>query len=483
VAIDTGSAWRRDRAASFGQAATAVGYKTSMSKDSLARRLIGVPWPPLLAVALMVSLSVAFFVRRSVDQPVSRASSLTILVSGDTQGLLYAADCGPGQHGGLTRRGTLVGALRRAGPLLYAEVGNAPAGNTPYDRLTFETILRGEAAMGVAAHNLGPNELALEIEELRRLASELKIPFVSTNVRDEDGRPLAETLRFVELAGRQVAVAGIVSPRYSRESVQVLDPAVAITDALAEKRSPYDTLLVLAYLPSPELTQLAARLPEKAVLVGPGASDAAAVGGNVAGSVGRFGRSIVRIDLDGQTWTSQEIAIDRSLAEERAQTEIVVAYHQQLEKLDFAADTTGRAIPLPIDAASSTQVAGTNSCRTCHVQECADWDTTRHALAWQSLWNRGVHFDAACQRCHTTGYGWQGGFQSAESFTAWNVGCESCHGPSMAHVLNPAVRTPLVAQQQCVQCHDAERSPAFDYESAWRQVQHGVEPSSKNSGF
>jgi hypothetical protein len=446
-----------------------------MSGDSFARRLIGIPWPPLLAMALIASLLLAFFVRRNGDErPTAPAARLTVLVSGDTDGVLYAAPCGPGQSGGLARRGSILDDLRKKGPLLYFDLGNAAAGATPYDRLTFAAILRGEAAMGIAAHNLGPHEIALGGEEIRRLSAELKIPFLSTNVRDSEGRPLAEPLRIVEVGGRQIAVAGIISPEYRIESVQVLDPAESIAAALAERREPYDRLLVLAYLSGEELPQLAARLPEKSLLVGPGSVDPSAVEGNVAGVVGRQGTSLVRIDLAGDSkWTSTPIAVDAALPEQRAQVENMVAYHQELAAHDFAADTTGRAMALPVELSSATRVAGVNACRTCHPHECVEWDNTAHAVAWQSLWNRGVHYDAACQRCHTTGYGWEGGFQSVQTVATWNVGCESCHGPSMAHVLNPSIRTPLIADQQCAECHDADRSPGFNYESAWRRIQHG----------
>ena len=39
------------------------------------------------------------------------------------------------------------------------DAGGAPAGTTPYHRVKFEAILRGEMAMGIAAHNLGGPEL------------------------------------------------------------------------------------------------------------------------------------------------------------------------------------------------------------------------------------------------------------------------------------------------------------------------------------
>ncbi|MEX2141160.1 MAG: multiheme c-type cytochrome [Pirellulales bacterium] len=499
-----------------------------MSSSRIMRRLVGIPWPPLLGVVLMLSLSVALLVRRTIQTPEPQpAGPLTILVSGDTQGLLFPGDCGPGQAGGLARRGEIVRQAQAAGTVLYAELGNAPAGNTPYDRLKFSAILRGEMAMDLAAHNVGPGEMRLGIDELQRLASELKVPFVSTNVRDAQGRPLAEPLRLIEAAGHRIALVGIVSPSYAEEPLEVLDPAAAIEAALAEKAMPYDTLLVLAYLPADELSQLAARLPKRAVLVGPSHADpleesevgrvgrvreahAQPVGSvgrvrpsssgraervvareadvrpesaqeNVAGLVGRQGRSLVRIDFgtsDREQWTAGDVAVAGPMPEDPQQLENLVAYHQELARHDFAPSDTGLVMPLPPEVASTSRTAGTQTCRQCHGAECSAWDTSRHARAWQSLVNRGVYYDADCQRCHTTGYGWEGGFSSAErSIGTLSIGCESCHGPSLTHVLNPSVRTPLVASQQCIHCHDDDHSPGFNYGPAWARIQHGPAPA------
>ena len=456
-----------------------------MTRRTLARRLVGIPWPPLLAVALVVFVGMAFVVRRSIPPRESAGkSALAILVSGDTQGLLFPYGCVAHYPGGLSRRGEIVRQARAEGNVIYAELGNALAGDSPYDRLKFAAILRGETAMGVAAHNLGPAEVRLATDELHRLASEVKAPFISTNVRDAQGRPLAEPLRLVETAGRLVAVAGLLSPRYASESVKILDPAAALADALAEHAPRYDSLLVLAYLPADELAQLASRLPARAVLVGPSSGDTPAAGlANVAGRVGHEGRSLVRIDLtvDGEpAWRARDLMVSAVLPEDSRQLDILEAYHRELARQDFAPAATGLAMSLPPEISPSLRVAGTHTCRACHATECAIWDGSRHERAWQSLVDRGMHFDAACQRCHTTGYGWEGGFSSANaSRGVGSVGCESCHGPSLAHEQNPTIRTPLVASQQCTTCHTAETSPSFDYAADWSRIQHGPSPSNR----
>jgi hypothetical protein len=220
------------------------------------------------------------------------------------------------------------------------------------------------------------------------------------------------------------------------------------------------------------------------VLVGPSSNEAAAATANVAGRVGREGRSLVRIDVavDGeQAWRARDVIVSAVLGEDSRQLDILEAYHRELAKHDFAPTATGLAMPLAGGASPAQRVAGTHTCRACHLSECATWDDSRHERAWQSLVDRGVHFDAACQRCHTTGYGWEGGFSSAKAGRGVGaVGCESCHGPSLAHEQNPAVRTPFVASQQCANCHTAEIDPGFDYAAAWARIQHGPLPGNRS---
>jgi hypothetical protein len=83
--------------------------------------------------------------------------------------------------------------------------------------------------------------------------------------------------------------------------------------------------------------------------------------------------------------------------------------------------------------------------------------------------------DPFCQQCHTTGFALPGGFASAASTPyGRNVGCESCHGPAQAHVRDPKARTPFLARDQCVRCHDRENSPTFAYEPFWEKIRHGA---------
>ena len=95
---------------------------------------------------------------------------------------------------------------------------------------------------------------------------------------------------------------------------------------------------------------------------------------------------------------------------------------------------------------------------------------------WETLVAGETHVDPFCQTCHTTGYGMPSGFRSrARSADRVAVGCESCHGPSQAHVERPEKRTPFAAREHCTHCHDHENSPHFEFAAYWKKIAHGAE--------
>ena len=415
----------------------------------------------------------------------SRAAPLVVLASGDTAGWIVPCGCASNQSGGLLRRGSLVEELRGAADVIYVDVGGAAAGHAPYDRAKFEAILAGELAMGLAAHNLGGPELALGLGELRAIGNRLQVPWLSCNVRDPRGQLAAEPARIVGGSGRRVALVGVVSDRTPIDGVQLDPPRDAILKTLADHRGQYNWLIVLAYLDQSELEDLAADLPEAdAVIGGPTGQSIAPkrVGSTLLVSATNKGKFVARLDAPpegGRTWSGRVIEIDGGLADNSRQQDNLRSFYAELARRDFAAAETSFVKSEPGAAGRTYRVAGTERCRDCHQADCQTWEASGHARAWQSLEASGAHVDAYCQQCHTTGFGLPGGFVSARRSAARAaVGCESCHGPSLAHAEDAQRKTALAGQaaDQCAICHDRENSPSFAYDEYWPRIEHGSEP-------
>lgn len=119
---------------------------------------------------------------------------------------------------------------------------------------------------------------------------------------------------------------------------------------------------------------------------------------------------------------------------------------------------------------------GSERCFTCHSRTHDEWIQTRHAQAYDDLVELGQETNSVCLTCHTTGFGKDGGFQSASTtLDLASVGCESCHGASGAHVRdvsNRSLRPPVsMSADWCGQCHNGFH---HDLYSEWASSGHAA---------
>jgi hypothetical protein len=416
------------------------------------------------------------------DRPV------VVVVSGDTAGWIVPCGCTSNQSGGLPRRAAYVEQLRATAEVVLLDAGGAAHGASPYDRAKFEAVLQGESLMGVAAHNIGASEALFGAEPLRRMAQGCQPPvsLVSANVRDANGALVAEPVRLIAAAGRRLAVVGVLAERYAAAGLRIAPPRQAVLEALRGVAGRYDAALVLAYLPEDELRQLAESLPEvDAVVGGPTGQPIPPQpkGPTLLTSATNKGKFLVRLDMPArgttERWKGGIVELNDSLADNAEQVVNVEYFRRRLAQQDFAPSQTSFAAPLPPHVPKGFAVAGNDSCKKCHEDDCRQWRHSKHAEAWRALKEKAAHVDPECQRCHTTGYGQPGGFASWKDAAAprdrAGVGCESCHGPSLAHVIDTAVHTPhyAAAKNHCTACHDRENSPRFDYDKYWEKIKHG----------
>lgn len=106
---------------------------------------------------------------------------------------------------------------------------------------------------------------------------------------------------------------------------------------------------------------------------------------------------------------------------------------------------------------------GSATCGSCHPQQLAAWQATRHALTRDRFPARPP---AKCLACHGTGEA------PAGKAIAVEVGCESCHGAGAAYAHDDLMRnrvaslalglvdvsTPKARAAVCMQCHSRPTS-------------------------
>jgi len=127
---------------------------------------------------------------------------------------------------------------------------------------------------------------------------------------------------------------------------------------------------------------------------------------------------------------------------------------------------------------TTSRIVGSDVCQSCHPGEFETWLKSGHAHAGTTLLTAENGFDASCLKCHTTGFGREGGFPSdsllEDQLDLGRVGCESCHGPSGDHIgeESPRIGTSVsladkcnscVILQICGSCHDEANDPGFEF--------------------
>ncbi len=76
---------------------------------------------------------------------------------------------------------------------------------------------------------------------------------------------------------------------------------------------------------------------------------------------------------------------------------------------------------------------GSDTCTTCHFKQFKTWSNTKHAACFEAL-KGNERSDPKCIKCHTTGFGTPGGFESVEKTPGLaGVHCETCHGAGSDH--------------------------------------------------
>jgi hypothetical protein len=305
----------------------------------------------------------------------------------------------------------------------------------------------------------------------------------------ENSEPIAETSRLVTAGGRRVLIVGVMSPKFATSSIRVAEPKQGVLDAASAKKGAYDSLVVLAYLPQDELEQLAASLPEADAVIGGPTGQAMAprkVGPTLLAAATNKGKFLIELTSasGGGAWDGTVVEMSANYPDDPVQQAGVKSYLTTLEQKDFNSSQTGLGLPLPLSVPADYKIAGSAACVSCHQPDNGTWAHSKHAHAWDTIQTKGFHVDSYCQSCHTTGFGLPGGFATrADAKALGGVGCENCHGPSMAHVRNPKIaRTTFAAADQCVRCHDHENSPNFAYQVYWTRVQHGTKTVTAATG-
>jgi hypothetical protein len=209
----------------------------------------------------------------------------------------------------------------------------------------------------------------------------------------------------------------------------------------------------------------------------------------------------------GEGWLAryQRVPLDHRWADSPEMQKRLVDYQDELRTLGWEGLNV-RPQPHP----TARDFAGSAACADCHTSAWEVFVNTPHFSTTETLvaLSPARHFDPECISCHSTGWEPQkyfpftSGWLSYEETPAmFGQGCENCHGPAARHAavengdleVDEAEETALrqalhlsieenegnmpgqklgKAVNNCLQCHDLDNSPDFDFQEYWPQVKH-----------
>ena len=122
-------------------------------------------------------------------------------------------------------------------------------------------------------------------------------------------------------------------------------------------------------------------------------------------------------------------------------------------------------------AVAKKRYVGSKACADCHEEEYNNFTKyAKKARSFDSVMKMKKDLSAqelkGCFKCHTTGYGEPGGFQSVEKTPQLkDAGCEVCHGPGSKHVESedPDDIKGKLSFHDCEGCHIPSIAKEFNF--------------------
>ena len=449
-----------------------------------------------------------------------------LVFSGELNGYLEPCGCAglENQKGGLKRRHTLLENLRKEGtPVVPLDLGGQVKRIGTQADIKFRHAVESLVKLDYRAVGFGPRDLKIDVLGAAVNLDEQSNPFVSANVALVDfDSGFTRRFRVIDAGQTKIGVTSILGTKLQQglenlDFVQCVDPVAALDEVVKELQAARcDYTILLSHADPEESQALARRFPIFDFVVTAGGAQepprqAAEIEGTKAqlievGHKGMYVAAVGLYDDARKPFRLQRVPLDSRFPDSREMQQSMIEYQQELQTLGLAGLGL-KGIPV----GGGRKFVGTQKCAECHSEAMEVWENSPHAHATESIANAKYSnpprlHDPECLSCHATGWDPQKYFPYSSGFKGLAStphlaasGCENCHGPGSAHV---AAETPAGTQQQkeqereflrlrlvdnegnkegqafgkvaqtCVQCHDLDNSPEFDFQGYWPDVEH-----------
>ena len=343
--------------------------------------------------------------------------------------------------------------------------------------------------IGTDAVGVGERELRFGYQRVHERAAKDQLPMVCANLMLKKTHQPAFDPSLVKTFGTvKVGFFGLISDKGdlgpAHDSLEAQDPTVTAKRTVEDLKKKGATVIVL-------LSQLGKVETEDLVTTVDG-MDVAIVGRSVplvqkgrqiknttvvyGGEQGQYmGRTMVTLDETRHAKSSDNemFILGPEVGEKKEVAALVQAFEDKFnEKLRVAEKEQAAKQQATATQDAPDHYVGSEVCGRCHSAELAQWQTTAHAKAWQTLVDKKKDAMPDCVPCHVVGYNKAGGFVNAISTPKMvNVQCEACHGMGTSHEAF-AMKPMKVAESTCVTCHTSSNSPTFNFETYEPHILH-----------
>jgi 2',3'-cyclic-nucleotide 2'-phosphodiesterase (5'-nucleotidase family) len=391
--------------------------------------------------------------------------------------------------GGVTARATIIKQLKtKYKDAIVIDVGDMlPPREGPQTELKAKYAAEIYSILGYDAVNLGDGDFSYGPAYVAEFRDRYGINTLSTVVNEPDKYGVTPYI-LLERGGSTIGLVGtfhadLYDGPDELPADDILDPNDAARSALEKLADKTDLCVLIAHAGTPNQCRVFAKKLKKLtpVVIGGGGYGLVHGGLDADGthvafspSRGRYvGLLTIELDEEGNVVSVEDELIPITLGTPRDDTvlDYMEDYYVALRKLvNEESLLAAPEAPTPEDR----DYAGSAGCAACHPGPYEQWSSTEHARAYDTLLGVGRWFDPECVACHVTGYGYRGGFASAdETPDRVAVGCESCHGPGAGH---PVVSAFLpVTEEKCLVCHTEPNSPDFVYDEYLELIIHNAE--------
>ncbi|MCA9259826.1 MAG: hypothetical protein KDA61_11530 [Planctomycetales bacterium] len=451
---------------------------------------------------------------------------VALVLTAELDGYLEPCGCAglENQKGGLKRRHTFLNSMREKGwPVVAIDGGGLTKRVGVQAEIKYQVALEAMIAMGYEAIGVGANELRLSTSSLAFALGNLDqadTPVCSANVGILDFESgLTSRYRIIESGKMKIGVVSVLGAAEAQtlQSSELVteNPSIALQKVAPEfTAANCDVQILLVYGSPTEARHLASQFQQFDMVLATGGAEEpplrpSEIPGSramliEAGHKGMYAIVIGLYDDKDAPLRYQRVPLDARFEDSPKIAQIMADYQNELELRSLSGlGLIGTAHP-------EGKFVGSSVCADCHTSAAEKFSETTHSHALDTLVKLDPprHFDPECLSCHVTGWNPQQYFPYESGYLGLDStpelqhnGCENCHGPGAAHVaaetgtvdvtdaeqeqLRAGMRLKIVDNEgnkdgevlgtvvnKCLECHDLDNSPEFDFKKYWPEVAH-----------